>query len=232
MLPLNVNFDAKPAEETMNFDHNAQGNASQLSRLIVVAVLHALVGAGIVAGIKVRPHVDKHFMPDPITQIDRPLPTPVELPKDFDVTPIAPPMATALPLPAIDIAQPDVITEPSIPVPDKVAKGGGPVGAGGTGDAVKAVAKGKPILGKGSCETPAYPANAARDGATGTVRLSLLVGIHGRVTDARIEKTSGHRELDKAARTALSTCRFTPVTVDGVPEATWTVMEYIWTLDQ
>jgi protein TonB len=229
---LSFTFDVNPAEETMNFDHNAQSNGSQLTRLIVVAVLHALVGAGIVAGIKVRPHAEKHFMPDPITQIDRPLPKPVEPPKDFDVKPVNPPMATALPLPPIDIAQPDVITEPPIPVPDKVVKGGGPVGAGGTGDTAKVVPKGKPILGKGSCEIPAYPANAARDGATGTVRLALLVGVNGRVTDAKVEKTSGHRELDKAARTALSTCRFTPVTVDGVPEATWTVMEYIWTLDQ
>ncbi len=215
----------------MNFDHSARGNASLLSRLTVVVVVHALIGAAIFAGIRVGPPIDPHFMPEPITPIDRTPPTPVDPPVAPDVMPIQPPLTTHMPLPAIDIAQPDTITEPSIPVPDKVAKGGGPVGAGGSGDTIKVVPKGKPILGKGSCETPAYPANAAREGATGTVRLALLVGINGRVTDARIEKTSGHRELDKAARTALSTCRFTPVSVDGVPEATWTVMEYIWTLD-
>jgi protein TonB len=216
----------------MHFDQNAHGTGPTLSRLLAVVVVHMVVGAAIVAGIAVKQKLPTHFMPDPITQIDKPIPPPLEPPvTNFDVNPINPPLVSPPPVVMVETAPADAITQVVDPSPPLVTKAG-TAGGSGTGDTVKPVAKGKPILGKGSCDVPAYPANAAREGATGTVRLALLVGIHGRVTDARIEKTSGHRELDKAARAALSTCRFTPVTVDGVPEATWTIMEYIWTLDQ
>lgn len=217
----------------MHFDQNAHASGPTLSRLFAVVVVHIVVGAAIVAGIAVKQKLPTHFMPDPITQIDKPIPLPPEPPvTKFDFDPITPPLASPPPVVIVDTAPPDAITQVADPAPPLVIAKGGTAGGSGTGNPVKPVAKGSPVLGKGSCETPAYPANAAREGATGTVRLALLVGIHGRVTDARIEKTSGHRELDRAARAALSTCRFTPVTVDGVAEPAWTVMEYIWTLDQ
>ncbi len=214
----------------MNFDQHAQGTGATLTRLTAVAVIHLLVGAAIVAGIAVKQKLPTHFMPDAITRFDPPPPKPEQPAPKFDLPAVNPPPITSMPLPTIDVAPADVITPPAAP-PTAIVPPGAVAGGSGTGEVVKTVAKGKPVLGKGSCETPAYPANAAREGATGTVRLALLVGINGRVTDAKVEKSSGHRELDKAARIALSTCRFTPVTVDGVPEATWTVMEYIWTLD-
>src|SRR5690606_7339835 len=80
--------------------------------------------------------------------------------------------------------------------------------AGQMGSAVLANADG--------CAKPDYPLNAARNGDTGTVTLALLVGPDGRVQDARVQKTSGHRELDRAALNALSLCQFKPAMNNGV----------------
>jgi len=82
-----------------------------------------------------------------------------------------------------------------------------------------------------SCALPDYPARAARDGSTGTTLLALLVGTDGRVTSSRIERSSGSRELDRAAVNALSLCRFQPATSNGVAEAAWAQLAYVWTLD-
>jgi len=47
-----------------------------------------------------------------------------------------------------------------------------------------------------------------------------------------VEKSSGFRELDRAAQVGLGLCRFKPGTVDGVPQQSWTKMQYVWSLDE
>jgi protein TonB len=86
------------------------------------------------------------------------------------------------------------------------------------------------VLAEG-CATPAYPASAARNGETGTVLLALLIGSDGKVSDSKVQKSSGHPALDKAARNALSLCRFKAATVDGVATAGWSAISYVWKLD-
>jgi protein TonB len=81
------------------------------------------------------------------------------------------------------------------------------------------------------CALPAYPPAAQREGITGTSTLALLVGADGRVTSARVEHSSGSRVLDSAALNALSRCTFKPATNNGVPEAGWAKLAFVWTLD-
>ncbi|MFZ6645790.1 energy transducer TonB [Undibacterium sp. TJN25] len=82
-----------------------------------------------------------------------------------------------------------------------------------------------------ACAKPAYPAASLRNEESGTVDLSFLVGVDGRVIDSKVEKSSGHRTLDNAARAGLSLCKFVPGTVDGKPEQFWTKMQYVWKLE-
>lgn len=82
-----------------------------------------------------------------------------------------------------------------------------------------------------ACSKPDYPKTALRNGDTGTVMLAFLIGTDGKVVEARIEKSSGFRELDRAAQAGLSLCRFKPGSVDGVPQSSWTRMQYVWSLD-
>jgi protein TonB len=81
------------------------------------------------------------------------------------------------------------------------------------------------------CALPNYPVNAARNGETGTTTLALLVGTDGRVSSARVQQSSGSRDLDRAALNALSLCKFKPATSNGAAEAGWAQLAYVWKLD-
>lgn len=82
-----------------------------------------------------------------------------------------------------------------------------------------------------SCEKPAYPAASLRAGETGIVLLNFLINVDGNVLDSKVERSSGYRRLDEAAREALKLCRFRAGTVDGRPEQSWARIEYAWKLD-
>ena len=66
---------------------------------------------------------------------------------------------------------------------------------------------------------PEYPASALRDGRSGTVVLKVRIDADGNPGDIEIEKSSGTRTLDRAARDAVRQWRFSPKTVGGNPVA-------------
>jgi protein TonB len=61
-----------------------------------------------------------------------------------------------------------------------------------------------------TCAKPEYPKSSLRNEETGTVHPSFLIGVDGRVMDSKITKSSGFRDLDKAAQAALGKCHFKP----------------------
>ena len=88
-----------------------------------------------------------------------------------------------------------------------------------------------PVVSANTCEKPSYPAAALRANEVGTVRLSFLIEADGRVLDSKVERSSGYRRLDEAARAALSLCKFRPATVDGRPERARARIDYVWKLE-
>ena len=63
---------------------------------------------------------------------------------------------------------------------------------------------------------PGYPRRALKQRLTGTVLLQVLVGIDGRPLEVSVMQSSGHRELDDAARTqVLRRWSFQPATRNG-----------------
>jgi protein TonB len=88
------------------------------------------------------------------------------------------------------------------------------------------------VIDAANCAKPTYPAGALRNGDEGTVTLAFLIGKDGHVASAKIERTSGHRDLDRAALQGLSMCAFKPGTVDGVAQESWARMQYAWRLDE
>jgi protein TonB len=81
------------------------------------------------------------------------------------------------------------------------------------------------------CDKPEYPSASRRMEEEGTVSLRFLVGIDGKIIQSEVEKSSGYKRLDEAARAGLSKCQFKPATVDGKPEQAWTTLRYVWRLD-
>lgn len=57
---------------------------------------------------------------------------------------------------------------------------------------------------------PDYPAASRKLGEEGESVWMLTIAPNGRVTDAQLEKSSGHPRLDDAARDALLEARFSP----------------------
>lgn len=87
------------------------------------------------------------------------------------------------------------------------------------------------VISASSCEKPEYPSASKRLEEEGTVTLKFLVGADGKVIESAVEKSSGFRRLDEAARAGLSKCQFKPGTVDGKPQQTWASMKYTWRLE-
>ena len=75
-----------------------------------------------------------------------------------------------------------------------------------------------------------YPKASLMNEEQGMVSMMFLVSAEGRVVESKLDKTSGFKNLDKAALSAISACKFKPGSKDGKPDSTWTKVEYNWTL--
>lgn len=79
---------------------------------------------------------------------------------------------------------------------------------------------------------PPYPRDALRDGIEGTVQLRVLVDETGHVLDVQIERSSGERQLDNAAREhVLHHWLFQPAQRNGMPMRAWGIVPIAFRLD-
>lgn len=213
----------------MNFDTSRRNYTG----LAFVALLHLVA-----AGIAVKNSTVWISRAEPTPPIDvKPLPPEEKKtmpPEDFEVP------ATSAPViqpPVIefdvkwDVAHTPTPAPPKEGPPPEPGPPGGPPGVAKADPPRPAPVSVAAVIDAASCAKPAYPAAALRNGDEGTVTLAFLVGKDGRVASARVEKTSGYRDLDRAALQGLSMCAFKPGTVDGVAHESWARMQYSWNLD-
>ncbi|WP_426197455.1 energy transducer TonB [Massilia sp. DWR3-1-1] len=223
----------------MHFSSIHQAGGSRFGKLAIVAALHVAIGAVFIHTLNTR-GVALPAMPAELVLMLTPEPPPPPPPPPPTVpTPatLAPPQVIAPPVEVLVQQAPppnnisvevSTATAPQPPTTAAVAAEPGPATAAPRPAGVRSVA----LADASGCATPNYPARAARNNESGTVILALLVGTNGRVGDARIDSTSGSRELDKAAIAALSTCTFKPAMNGGVAEPGWARIAYVWTLEQ
>ena len=76
-----------------------------------------------------------------------------------------------------------------------------------------------------------YPKASLMNEEQGTTSMSFLINPDGSVAESKLEKTSGFKNLDKAALKSLTACKFKPGTKDGAAAQTWTKVDYAWKLD-
>jgi protein TonB len=222
----------------MQFTSLSSGNRpdAKAAKFALIAALHVALGAVFIHSINTK-KISLSSLPEQVLVMiepERPTPPPPPPEPPKPAQQLAPPelfvpkteVPVAPPLPdtvrATTASDPSPFPAmPSDPVPEAPATPSANPGQMRT--AVFADASG--------CALPAYPPAAAREGVTGTSTLALLVGTDGRVSSARIEHSSGSRVLDSAALNALSLCKFKPATNNGVPEAGWAKLAFVWTLD-
>jgi protein TonB len=212
-----------------------QGKKRNLPGISLVALLHLALLAAFLNGSRLT------VFRVPVTDVD--LVPYVEPPKPKTREPQLPEPAPKDP-PVIQVPTPPVpVLENNDPKPTGRAQTNDmpptPAGTGSDGTVdigAKTQVKAAPVhvaavVDAKACTKPEYPKTALRNGDTGVVTLALLIGTDGRVADSKVEKSSGFRELDRAAQVGLGLCKFKPGTLDGAPYQSWTKMQYVWSLD-
>ena len=170
----------------------------------IVEVVRAPLETKIIEEIK-RPPPEQPPPPPPPPKLATPPPPFIPPPEVQIQVPVQlPPTITAV-----------VPTPPSVPIPPPAAPA--PVQQ-----------RTAAVVDARGCEKPAYPAAALRANERGIVRLNFLIDVDGKVLESKVERSSGYRRLDEAARAALGACKFRPATVDGRPERAWARIDYDW----
>ncbi|ATQ75581.1 ABC transporter substrate-binding protein [Massilia violaceinigra] len=220
----------------MNFSHD-KNPGKNFTGIAVVIAIHALVAWGIVSGLGTR------MVTKMAEAVETKIVEEVKPPPPPDVPPPPPPPEMKAPPPPfippveVNVQQPPPVqntiatatnvkpTTTELPRPTTPAPPAPPAPANPNPVRVAAVAD------FNTCAKPEFPKASLRNEETGTVTLSFLIGVDGRVADSKIVKSSGFRDLDKAAQAGISKCKFKPTMVDGKPEQAWMQMQYVWTLD-
>ncbi|QZP08565.1 energy transducer TonB [Caenibius sp. WL] len=190
-------------------------SSNRVIALVVVALLHVLLGYGLVTGlafeavkkvaqrvttIDIEEEKPKEELPPPPPPKEAPPPPIVAPPPPINISPAPPPISTvthAPPPPPIVI--PTAAPPPPPPPPPRVAP--------------KAP---QPRNSPGSWATPDdYPTKAMREDRAGTTRFSVTVDAEGKVTSCQVTGSSGHSDLDDATcKLVTRRARFKPAT-DG-----------------
>lgn len=91
-----------------------------------------------------------------------------------------------------------------------------------------------PALDFKRCAKPEYHTAALRARAQGTTVVAYTMGVDGRISEARIEGSSGptreHRLLDQLTLAAVKACTGRPGTIDGRPQPLSGRITYEWKL--
>ena len=216
----------------MNFTEQKESQLKNLPRIAVVSLLHALLFIALINEVRVKPVIPPY---NPVTIFKPAKPIPLE-PTDVPVkqSSTLPPL-TSVTLPPISDTPFHVLPIPTDKPFDPVTPLNGGGGNGGGPNVVETPHKIplhlSAIVNASACDKPEYPAASARSGEEGIVTLAMLIGLDGRVLEANVEKSSGFKALDRAAKLGLSLCKFKPASTDGIPEKSWTKIQYAWKID-
>jgi len=196
-----------------------------LGRMGLVVAFHAALLVMLARGFGVMPGFVR---PDPLvgSVIDDPPPVVDPAP------PIGPPQFVD---PQVWIPPPDLVaaeedTPPPADAIDGNPKTGGEAGEGGSG-VPQPVIESVRLDARHPLTQPAYPIARIRNSDEGAVDLEVYVMPDGRVGDARVRKSSGFEDFDRAAmQEARRSWRMKPATRDGVPFAQWYSLRLVFKL--
>jgi protein TonB len=189
---------------------------------VILAVMAALATLNVVAQHKAQSRLTVVAMKKLDTTLPPPSPKSLEkpvkqppvafVPKPRIALPSAGPTQVALDLP-LPAAAPSVTIAPRIVAPVGVAA---PAAPAASSDPVEGGDLSSQVL---SARPPVYPLDARRRREQGTVKLLVLVGPDGRVSDIALAASSGSDSLDRAALGAVKRWRWAPQTKSGAPVA-------------
>ncbi|AZI35919.1 protein TonB [Caenibius tardaugens NBRC 16725] len=195
-------------------------SSNRVIALVVVALLHVLLGYGLVTGlafeavkkvaqrvttIDIEEEKPKEELPPPPPPKDAPPPPIVAPPPPINISPAPPAIQTA---PTAPPPPPLVVPTAAPPPPPPPAPTHTPKPP-------------QPRNAPGSWATPDdYPTKAMREDRAGTTRFSVTVDAEGKVSSCQVTGSSGHSDLDDATcKLVTRRARFKPAT-DGEGQPT------------
>ncbi len=221
----------------MNFSHEKEPGKN-LTGITIVVLLHVLVGWAVLNGLgtkvitKVQEAVETKLIeevkPPPPPETPPPPPPPeMKAPPPPFIPPVEvqvqqPPPPQNVISAATNTPPPTTSLAPPAPPAPPAAAPAAPAGPSRTAA----------VADFSTCAKPEYPKSSQRNEEEGTTTISFLIGVDGRMIDSKIQKSSGSRDLDRAAQAAIGKCRFKPAMNNGQPEQAWVSVEYVWSLDQ
>ena len=204
-----------------------QAPVTRIVGIAFVVLLHALLIYALVTGLAyraiqvVRAPIETKIieeakpppeaLPPPPPQLAPPPAAFVPPPEVHIETPPPPPKSTAIRVvtPTKPVAPAPVAPPPPVAVPVRVT----------------------PRLDMQRSQQPEYPAASRRLGEQGTSVIEVLVGVDGRVLEAKLLQSSGYDRLDQAALAGVKAdYHFVPGTVDGKPQPMWFTFKFNWKL--
>jgi periplasmic protein TonB len=209
----------------MSYAH-PRASGRRLTGLVATVVLHIVLVYALITGLA-RKIVEVVLPPLETKIIEAARPPTPDKPPPPPPPKLVPPPPPFIPAPEVRIQMP-VQAAPAITVAPAPTPPPAPVVIAPTPPPVLASA---PETVPDSCERPPYPAAWRRAGEAGEVRLRVLVDVNGRVLESRVERSSGYRRLDEAAREAALECKYRPgMGSDGKPIRAWVTKIYAWRL--
>jgi protein TonB len=219
----------------MNFSHDKQPGKN-FTGIAVVILIHALVVWAIASGLGTRmvtkvaeaveTKIVEEVKPPPPKEVPPPPPPPeMKAPPPPFIPPVE--VNVQQPPPPQNVIASATNVKPATTESQKPAPAAAPAPPAPASAPVRQAA----VADFNTCAKPEFPKASLRNEETGTVTVSFLIGVDGRVVDSKITKSSGFRDLDKAAQQAIGKCRFKPAMVDGKPEQAWQPVQYVWTLE-
>ncbi len=222
----------------MSYAPPKEESRTRLAGFVVVVLFHALMGYALVNGLA-RKIVEVVTQPLETKIIEETKPPPQEKPLPPPPPPkLAAPPPPYIPPPEVQVQVPQSVQTTAITAVT-TARPTEPVAAPGQQFAPPAPVpvqraapvRTAPVVDARACQKPEYPPAALRAQETGIVLLAFLIDVDGSALESRIERSTGFRRLDEAARKALALCKFKPATTDGKPERAWAKIEYEWKID-
>ena len=199
---------------------SAQAKARRTMVAAVVIGIHVVFAFALIAGTAVKyvPQFEQLLQTELIKPEDQPVPKePPPPPPDFKPPPLtAPPpldMPNIIAAPqAITVAKAVEVAKPAAPPPIVQAR----------------VAKGSNL---GEACSSYYPSASRRLSEEGSVTLLVFIAPNGRVSETKVETSSGIGRLDEAAEKCVKAQgRFEPQRVGSEPVGSWQRMKWTWRL--
>ena len=215
----------------MDFSAQGEDPGSKAAGITIVVLVHALLIYALLTGLgkKIISVIKEIPIETKVIEEVTPPPPPPDAPPPPPK--LAAPPPPFIPPPEVQVNQqssPNTITAVSnVQPPQQDLHAQAPAAVAAPGPSVV-----RAVVDMTSCDKPEYPRNSLRNEEHGTTRISFLIGVDGHVADSKVDKTSGFRALDAAAKNALSLCKFKPGTIDGKPQQSWTVADYVWKLPE